>query len=171
MLLLNKAQVRQEISLLKISNKNKRNKNLIENLEKLNYKIILGFIPIKSEPDILPFLVSKYNSGFIVGIPAIVGNEMIFKTWNNKFRKGKFGLLEADTDQLVNFIQPDILCITPLVACTVTGDRLGRGGGFYDRFFAKHYKIFKVGVCYKEQVLSKIPTKSHDIKLDKVIYV
>ncbi len=123
-----------------------------------------------SEPDIMKFLVDKYNSGVVVGIPSIIGSEMIFKQWNYKFKIGKFGLLEADTDDLVDLTQSDILCIAPLVACTRSGDRLGRGGGFYDRFFAKYPQIFKAGVCYKEQVLSEIPTMPYDIKLDRIIY-
>ena len=118
----------------------------------------------------MQLLIDKNDSGVIVGIPAIIGCEMIFKQWSYKFRKGKFGLLEPDTEDLVDLTQPEILSITPLVACTKSGDRLGRGGGYYDRFFAKYPQIFKVGVCYSEQVLSEIPTMPHDIKLDRIIY-
>lgn len=95
-LLLSKTQIRQEISLLKILNRSERDANLIEHLSKFSYKIILGFIPIKLEPDIMPFLITRHKSGVVIGLPTVIGNEIIFKVWNNKFKLGKFGLLEPD---------------------------------------------------------------------------
>ena len=94
---------------------------------------------------------------------------MVFKVWNDRFKIGKFGLREPDTDQLVDLSQEGILCIIPLVACTRDGKRLGRGRGYYDRFFAKNPHIFKVGVCYSEQVLDALPTEPHDVRLDLVV--
>jgi len=169
-LLQSKTQIRQEISLLKIPNKSVRDKNLIKELYKFNYKIILGFLPIKSEPEIIQFLSDRNKSGTVVGLPVIIDNGIIFKPYNNSYTIGKFGLLEPDTEQIIDLAQEEILCITPLVACTADGIRLGRGGGYYDRFFAKYKNIFKVGICYKEQVLEYLPTESHDIKLDRIIY-
>lgn len=164
-----KAQIRQEISLLEIKNRAERDRNLVEKLEKFSHRVILAFIPVKLEPNILLFLVSKYKSGVEVGIPSIIGDEMVFKVWNNRFKIGRFGLKESDTEKLVDLYQSEILCITPLVACTRDGKRLGRGGGYYDKFFAKNPHIFKVGVCYSEQILDEIPTESHDMRLDLVV--
>lgn len=169
-LLLSKAKIRKEISLLEIPNRDIRDEKTLLQLEEFNHKIILGFIPIKLEPDITPFLIDRYRSGIVIGLPSIIGNEIIFKVYNNQLKLGKFGLLEPDTDQVVDLTQSDILCLAPLVACTSNGERLGRGSGCYDRFFAKHQHIFKVGICYKEQVLDYIPTESHDIKLNRIIY-
>jgi len=48
-------------------------------------------------------------------------------------------------------------------------DRLGRGGGYYDRFFRSHPNILKLGVCYREQVLDAIPMEGHDVRLDLIV--
>jgi len=48
------------------------------------------------------------------------------------------------------------------------GNRLGRGGGYYDRFLAQAEGAFKMGFCYKEQVLEAVPTDLHDITMDAV---
>ncbi len=152
---------------MKINNRVKRDQEIISQLEEFNHRFILGFIPIMSEPNIMQFLACAEDS--IVGIPAIIDDEMVFMRWNPGIKLMKRSFYEPVHCEILDLPSEDTLCITPLVACTVLGDRLGRGGGYYDRFFAKYQKIFKVGVCYREQVLAAIPTEPHDIKLDKLI--
>ena len=51
-------------------------------------------------------------------------------------------------------------------------NRLGYGGGFYDRYLAKlknPKKILKIGVGFSIQKVSKIPTNQYDISLDNII--
>ena len=57
----------------------------------------------------------------------------------------------------------------PGLAFAKTGDRLGRGGGFYDRLLAKYTTGTKVGICYDFQVKESIPTESHDYLMDFLI--
>ena len=60
------------------------------------------------------------------------------------------------------------LCFVPVLAVDKHGNRLGKGKGYYDRFFAKFPNCKKVAVAFKEQVLDEIVTESHDIKMDKI---
>ncbi|GAB4544336.1 MAG: 5-formyltetrahydrofolate cyclo-ligase [Phycisphaerales bacterium] len=66
--------------------------------------------------------------------------------------------------------------LVPGVAFTKDGHRLGRGGGFYDRFLetllalGASRPVF-VGVCYEEQVVHSLPTEAHDVPMDTVIAV
>ena len=65
---------------------------------------------------------------------------------------------------------PDVL-IMPLVAFDNELNRLGYGGGYYDRYLArslKEKKIIKIGIAYSFQKLQKIPTNKYDIRLDYV---
>jgi len=75
-----------------------------------------------------------------------------------------------------NIMEPSIKCpqvdinqldlvIVPGVAFDHIGGRLGRGGGYYDRFLKKLNATF-CGVCFREQVVHKTPQDSHDIKMD-----
>jgi 5-formyltetrahydrofolate cyclo-ligase len=64
--------------------------------------------------------------------------------------------------------QMDII-IVPGVAFDTVGGRLGRGGGYYDRLLRKAKKVVKVGLCFREQIVKKVPMKAHDVKVDRVI--
>ncbi|MDR2935887.1 MAG: 5-formyltetrahydrofolate cyclo-ligase [Rikenellaceae bacterium] len=61
------------------------------------------------------------------------------------------------------------MIVVPGVAFDRTGNRLGRGKGFYDRFL-KRTAACKVGVCFDFQLLDEIPVDSHDVAMDEVIH-
>jgi 5-formyltetrahydrofolate cyclo-ligase len=64
------------------------------------------------------------------------------------------------------------LVLLPLVACDAHGNRLGMGGGFYDRTFAfrhitpMHRKPTLMGIGYTFQCVATLPSQSWDVKLD-----
>ena len=64
--------------------------------------------------------------------------------------------------------QMDVI-IAPGVAFDKGGGRLGRGGGYYDRLFRKAGKVVKIGLCFREQIVKKVPMKIHDVRVDRVI--
>ena len=79
-----------------------------------------------------------------------------------------YGIPEPQTTSKV---YPDILFI-PLVAFDKKLNRLGYGGGFYDRYIqkiSKIKKIVKVGLAFSFQKLKTIPINKHDKKLDIII--
>jgi 5-formyltetrahydrofolate cyclo-ligase len=62
------------------------------------------------------------------------------------------------------------LILVPGLAFTRTGWRLGRGGGFYDRFLARLTKrAVKLGVCFDLQIIAAFPTEPHDERMDGVV--
>jgi 5-formyltetrahydrofolate cyclo-ligase len=62
------------------------------------------------------------------------------------------------------------LIITPGLAFTRAGLRLGRGGGYYDRLLATlSPPTVKLGVCFELQIVPQLPAEPHDIRLDAVI--
>ncbi|MEM8618507.1 MAG: 5-formyltetrahydrofolate cyclo-ligase [Actinomycetota bacterium] len=64
---------------------------------------------------------------------------------------------------------PDVV-IVPGVAFTVRGDRLGQGGGWYDRYLATtRAGCIAVGVCFREQLRNDLPTEPHDVTIDVVV--
>ncbi|XP_019874396.1 5-formyltetrahydrofolate cyclo-ligase isoform X2 [Aethina tumida] len=65
--------------------------------------------------------------------------------------------------------------VSPGVAFTKKGGRLGHGGGYYDRFFkqvrsGQSHPVHFVGVAFKEQILEEIPLEETDVIIDKVLY-
>ena len=68
-------------------------------------------------------------------------------------------------------VYPNILLV-PLVAFDKNLNRIGYGGGFYDRYIkriSKIKKIFTIGLAYSFQQVKKIPINKYDIKLDYII--
>lgn len=64
-------------------------------------------------------------------------------------------------------VQPNIM-IVPGLGFTAKGQRLGRGGGYYDRWLADFNETI-IGLCFEEQLLQSLPTEAHDIKMSAVI--
>jgi 5-formyltetrahydrofolate cyclo-ligase len=64
---------------------------------------------------------------------------------------------------------PDVV-IVPGLAFTTTGDRLGQGGGWYDRFLASvPAGCTTIGVCFAEQIVDELPVEGHDVRMDHVV--
>jgi 5-formyltetrahydrofolate cyclo-ligase len=62
------------------------------------------------------------------------------------------------------------LIIVPVLAFDSSNNRLGWGGGFYDRFLAQQPRAKKIGVCYQNGfVKGDLPQEPHDISLDQII--
>ena len=61
------------------------------------------------------------------------------------------------------------LIIVPGVAFDRTGNRMGRGRGFYDRLLKSTPNAYKVGVAFDFQVVDSVPVEEFDVKMDKVI--
>ncbi len=61
------------------------------------------------------------------------------------------------------------LVIVPGLGFDRKGRRLGRGEGYFDRFLKKTGKAVKIGIAFREQIVKKIPTAAHDVRVDKIL--
>ena len=80
----------------------------------------------------------------------------------------KYGIPEPTSNKV---IYPNILLV-PLVAFDKNFNRVGYGGGFYDRYIKKikkNKKIITIGLAYSFQKIKKVPINSNDTKLDFII--
>ena len=142
-------------------------------LQKKNYNLknIGGYYPSNYEVDDLEILNFLSKKGSIISLPIIKkNNNMNFFQWNKKnpLSINKFGILEPIS---VKITYPDILLV-PLVAFDKKLNRLGYGGGFYDRYIekvSKIKKILKIGLAFSFQQLDRIPVNKFDKKLDIII--
>ena len=106
-----------------------------------------------------------------ISLPKIGKNSsMTFYNWssNDPLNVNKFGIPEPIINKI---IYPDILLV-PLVAYDKNFNRIGYGGGFYDRYIQKIKKIKKVltiGLAFSYQMVKKIPIEKNDIRLDFII--
>ena len=138
---------------------------------KISFKNIGGYYPCNFEIDDLDILDFLRNKRANISLPIISkNNQMDFFEWiiENPLKINKYGIAEPIS---VNKIYPDIIFV-PLVAYDSHLNRLGYGGGFYDRYLnkiANIKKIFKIGLGFSYQELKKIPINKHDKKLDLII--
>jgi 5-formyltetrahydrofolate cyclo-ligase len=79
---------------------------------------------------------------------------------------GPFGMLQPEA--AAEALTPDVVFI-PLIGFTAALDRLGQGGGHYDRWLAEHPAVQKIGLAWDAQLCADLPTEPHDIPLDAVI--
>ena len=79
---------------------------------------------------------------------------------------GPFDLLQPPADAAP--ITPDVLFI-PLIGFTASGDRLGQGGGHYDRWLAEHPGRMTIGLAWDVQLCEALPVEPHDMMLDAIV--
>ncbi len=82
-------------------------------------------------------------------------------------KPGKFGILEPASN--APFEGGIDLCVTPGLAFTVNGERLGYGRGHYDHFLGGRTETTKIGLAFDEQLVGSIPTDPHDQRMDVVV--
>ena len=108
---------------------------------------------------------------YILSLPTIgKNNTMNFYQWSLKdpLKINKYGIPETVTKKKIN---PEILLV-PLVAFDNQLNRLGYGGGYYDRYISKlqiDNKIIKIGIGFSFQKVKKITISKYDKKLDFII--
>ena len=79
---------------------------------------------------------------------------------------GVWGLRQPRTDAPV--VVPQVLFM-PLIGFTAKGDRLGQGGGYYDRFLAAHPHTIAIGMAWDVQEVAELPTELHDMRLSAIV--
>ena len=139
--------------------------------EKITKKIIGGYYPVNFEVDDLELLKKFEKNKFNISLPVIKKNfQMDFYKWSfsDSLKINKYGIPEPETK---NIVYPDIILV-PLVAFDKNLNRLGYGGGYYDRLIKKLSKkknITKIGLAFSFQKIDKVPINIFDQKLDYIV--
>ena len=172
-----KSKLRMKI--LKIREKNNKDniqanfKQIIKILkkEKITKKSIGGYYPVNFEVSDLELLKQLEKKKFNVSLPVVKKNfQLDFYKWSfsDLLKINKYGIPEPEAQ---NIVYPDILLV-PLVAFDKNLNRLGYGGGYYDRLItklSKKKKIIKIGLALSVQKINKVPINMNDQKLDYIV--
>ena len=173
---MNKSEIRKRILKIRKKNINKNfniNFNYINKIlqdNKIFNKVIGGYYPYNNEIDAIEIL-KKFEKNNFISLPKIKKNfQMDFYEWSFKdpLVINKYGIPEPTSNKIV---YPNVLLV-PLVAYDKYLNRLGYGGGFYDRYIKKIKKIKKIitiGLAYSFQRISQIPADKYDVKLDFIV--
>lgn len=154
-------------------------------------KTVFAYHPISGEFPTLELLRQAAEDKKTIALPLVFDKDLIFKKMefgNGKIEPveiGAFGIMEPSKEALTIFPQSQeeknyplelpLLILVPGRAFSKKGERMGRGGGFYDRFFEKLFKrvqkedVCLAGLCFSGQILDKIPMGEFDYPVDLVL--
>lgn len=133
-------------------------------------KTILVYASTRNEVDTTPIIEDALAANKVVGMPvSFEEGEMEFYSVFElaDLRPGRFGILEPPTDILVD--PEDALLLVPAVAYDRRKNRIGHGGGYYDRYMQRYPQFYKIGLAYEYQVVDAFEPDSYDQPVDLII--
>lgn len=139
-------------------------------------KNIAAFWSMPEEPQLLPLLRQWVEEdGYQVSLPVVTAPDapLEFHTWepDGPMRKGAYGIQEPVSEPAP---LPDIILV-PTLGYTRAGDRVGYGGGYYDRTLAAlkeaGHPFVTIGIAWATGDLSEIGhiSQPHDVRLDGIL--
>lgn len=128
------------------------------------------YMPINNETDVRYLAEPARREGKRVWLPKVAGSEMDFYAYDEdtKMIEGAYNIQEPESEEI---LKPDdnTLVIMPGAAFSEHRDRIGYGGGYYDKYLEKHPKCMTMAVCYNFQIVDELPAEEHDIKPQAVV--
>ena len=140
---------------------------LEENNLFIESKTVMLYSSLPDEVQTHDFL-EKWRHEKKIILPTVVGDDIIpvELSEETEFAVGDFNILEPQNKPYDGDYD---LIVGPGVAFDRNGNRIGRGKGYYDRFFCKHLNVKRIGICFDFQLVENVPTEDNDIRMDEII--
>ncbi len=132
---------------------------------------ILLYVSCGGEADTVRIIEEALRLGKHVAVPKCGKNgtmQFFLIDSMESLAAGAYGILEPVGTEIPE-ITDKTICFVPGVAFTARGDRLGQGGGYYDRFMEKNPSVTMIGICYSCMLLPNLPVEAHDRRVDAVV--
>lgn len=133
-------------------------------------RIVAVYHAMGSELDPSPLALALIDQGRALCLPVVVARDapMIFRLWRpgDALAPDAAGCPAPATTALA--VTPDLI-LTPLLAFDGAGGRLGQGGGYYDRTFARLPEALRIGLAFAGQEVAPLALEPHDIRLHGVL--
>jgi 5-formyltetrahydrofolate cyclo-ligase len=149
-------------------------RNLVSTAEFQSASTIMMFLSLSHEVDTSEAILHAWQLGKAVAVPKISWQQrhMIpvqINSLETGFSTGASGLRNPISGLPVPFGEIDLV-VTPALGFDKKGNRLGRGGSYYDRFFAnEELKAARCGFGFTEQIIESIPVMEHDEPVDIIV--
>lgn len=133
---------------------------------------LLCYYPIKGEPNIIPLVKYAQSIGMKIAFPISHESErrLSFHVISDmsELTPRTYGIPEPPEHlpEITDF--NGAFCVVPALAFSKNGQRLGYGGGYYDRFLSDFDGV-SAGLCYSDFFINKLPAEKHDIALDIIV--
>jgi 5-formyltetrahydrofolate cyclo-ligase len=129
--------------------------------------VVAGFWPLAGEIDIRPLLHRLAELGHEIALPETPprSQPLIFRSWlpAAPLVNGRFKTMHPAG----NIVTPNFILL-PLLAFDAQGNRLGYGGGYYDRTLAELPNAYRLGCAFAAQEMDNVPVGPHDLKLHAI---
>ena len=134
---------------------------------------VVAFVwPLAGEPDLRPLMHRLTAIGQRLSLPVIIGPDrpLAFRRWDvaTPMEDGPRGTRHPVAHLGDAAMQPDIILV-PVIAFDRQRNRLGRGGGFYDRTLGAWRSARAVGFAHATAEIAVVPTEPHDRPLDIIV--
>ena len=139
---------------------------------------ILSYLPFRSEVDVTPFLQWCWQHGQQVVVPKtdVRKKRMTLHIISglHETELGHYGIREPHADQPVVSIADIDVILMPGLAFDEAGNRLGYGGGYYDRLLAyMSQQVARmpllVAPCFEQQIVDVVPSEVHDFRINVLV--
>ncbi len=179
---MDKAHLRRQLqnSLIAIPDEQRSEKsrqacrNLISTSQFQNASTVMMYLSLPYEADTSEAILHAWQLGKTVAVPKI--------SWEQRHMiPVKINSLETGISMIASGLKNPIagvpvpfedidLVVTPALGFDRQGNRLGRGGSYYDRFFANaELKASRCGFAFAEQLLDSVPVTEHDEPVDSLV--
>ena len=173
-----KAEIRKQIRELKravpLEEKLLRSEGIMRQVEALpNFqqaRTVLLYWSMADEVQTHDF-VNKWYKDKVLLLPCVDGDDLVLRRYTGPecmVAGEQFGIGEPTGPAFTDLDAVELI-IVPGVAFDRTGNRMGRGRGFYDRLLKCTPKALKVGVAFDFQMIDDVPVEEFDVKMDAVI--
>jgi len=126
---------------------------------------VMIFLPMPGEIDAVDIARAAWSSGKRVAIPKIrapgVMDAVEIHSLDKDLAPGAMDILEPIGNEVLAASELDLI-VAPAMACDRRGNRLGRGGGYYDRFISQADGCLVCGLVFDGQLLDELPAEPHD---------
>lgn len=128
------------------------------------------YMPIQNEVDVSMLIAPARAQGKTVWLPRVVGEEMDFYLYEEDtcLFTGAYGIREPQSTQIL-IPHEYVLVVMPGAVFSTDNDRIGYGGGYYDRYLSRYPMCKTVAVCYDFQIVPELPADLHDVRPQFVI--
>lgn len=138
--------------------------------------VIYPYLAYNTEIITKPIIERAWSDGKRVAVPKVISDgvmEFYYIDGFSQIEIGYCGIPEPITDGLEVAADKDVLILMPGLAFDKELNRIGYGGGFYDRYLergrASGVNFTKVSLAYDFQVFDKLEVEAHDEKIDVLI--
>ena len=131
-----------------------------------NKKSIGLYWQLGSEVNTRPAIAALNEYKFNISLLSSEDKNFKFRKWNLNtiIKKNTLGYLISGS--IMKF--PKII-VCPILSFDEECNRLGRGGGHYDRFLKSYQNSFKIGLAYNDQLAKNVYPEDHDVKMDVIV--